>query len=202
MENMFIVALGASAGGLKSITDFFSSVDQTYPVAYVITVHVPRDHQTLLPTILSRFTSMRVVEISQGAPIEPRKVYVNPPGAKVSFHDGVFILRSRSEKEPVNQTIDYLFKSLAASARENAVGIILSGTGSDGTDGLKAIEAHRGITMVQDPSTAEFDGMPMHSIKFDHPDFVLEPKQMPERIYEFIRSKLAATADKTPHESS
>jgi two-component system CheB/CheR fusion protein len=123
-------------------------------------------------------------------PVESGKIYFNPPAMNVSVRSGVFLLKRRLEHEVINHSIDYLFKSLAQDAKENAIGIIMSGTGSDGANGLNAIEKHRGTTIVQDPATAEFDGMPNNSIRFDHPDFILAPSDMPSAIARIIESKL------------
>ena len=190
--NFLIVALGASAGGLKALTDFFSHVNAATPVAYVIAVHSPRDYKSQLPAIISRFTSLDVLEIHQGLSIEATKIYVCPPAMMVSVRDGVFLLRTRPEIAVTNETINHLFRSLAADASENAVGIIMSGTGSDGTKGLQAIEERGGITIVQDPATAEFDGMPNHSIRFDHPDMILAPNQMAAALHRHAESKFSS----------
>lgn len=190
--NFLIVALGASAGGLKALTDFFCHVNQETPASYVVAKHSPRDYKSQLPAIISRFTSLEVLEIHQGLSIEARKIYVCPPAMTVSVRDGVFLLKTRPDIEVTNQTINHIFRSLAADAGENAVGIIMSGTGSDGTKGLQAIEERGGITIVQDPATAEFDGMPNHSIRFDHPDMILAPRQMATAIHQHAASKFSS----------
>lgn len=188
--NFAIAALGASAGGLKALTEFFFNVRTEDPVAYIVTVHSHRDHKTQLPAIVSRYTSLETFEIRQGMPVEPGKIYFNPPPMNVSVNGGIFLLKKRLEHEVINQSIDHLFKSLARDAREKAIGIILSGTGSDGTEGLRAIERHGGSAIVQDPATAEFDGMPNNSIRLDDPDFILTPSKMPSMIRHIIESKL------------
>lgn len=188
--NFAIAAMGASAGGLKALTEFFSNVIAEEPVAYIVTVHSHRDHKTQLPAIISRYTSLETFEIKQGMPVEPGKIYFNPPSMNVSINSGIFLLKKRLEHEVINQSIDYIFKSLARDARENVIGIIMSGTGSDGTEGLRAIERQGGSAIVQDPATAEFDGMPNNSIRFDDPDFILAPSKMPSVIRHIIESKL------------
>ena len=188
--SFLIAALGASAGGLKALTDFFSHVRKDDPVAYVVSVHSHRDHKTQLPSIISRYTPLEALELKQGMALQPGKIYVNPPPMNVSISGGVFQLKKRLEHEVINHSIDYLFKSLAQDAKENAIGIIMSGTGSDGANGLNAIEKHHGTTIVQDPDTAEFDGMPINSIRFDHPDFILAPSDMPTAIARIIESRV------------
>lgn len=188
--NFAIAALGASAGGLKALTEFFSNVRTEDPVAYIVTVHSHRDHKTQLPAIISRYTSLQTFEIKHGMSLELGKIYFNPPAMIVSINSGIFLLKKRLEHEVINQSVDYLFKSLARDAGENAIGIIMSGTGSDGTEGLRAIERHGGSAIVQDPATAEFDGMPNNSIRFDDPDFILAPSKMPSVIGHIIGSKL------------
>lgn len=174
-----IAALGASAGGVKALKDFFSAAKDASNIAYVVSLHSQRNYQSNLVSILSRVTSIPVVEIQQGMQIEPNRIFLPPPIMKVSLKDHHFLLTERPVLEVVNKTINFMFESAAAEAREKLIGIIMSGTGSDGTAGFHAIEKAKGITIVQDPATAEFDGMPNSSIKFDHPTYILHPSEMP-----------------------
>lgn len=193
--NFLVAALGASAGGLNALRSFFSRINPESPVAYVVIQHSHREHKSQLPFLLSKDTPVKACEIRKGMSIDQRKIYVCPPSMEVSIKRGTFLLKTRLESEVINRTIDHFFKSLAEDARENAVGIIMSGTGGDGTAGFHHIEQHGGTTIVQDPSTAEFDGMPLHSIKYDHPDFILPPHEMPGVIHQLSERKFDFSVD-------
>lgn len=178
-SNTYIAAIGASAGGLRAIKSFFSIVRPGLPVAYVVILHSQRTAKSLLAQIISRVTDVSVEEIDNGTVIRPDRIYVHPPWAKVLIDDdGKFKLVERSDSEKINRTIDYFFESAAKKLKDKVIGIIMSGTGSDGTKGFHAIEDNGGITITQDPNTAEFDGMPLSSIQFDHPTYVLSPRDI------------------------
>jgi two-component system CheB/CheR fusion protein len=185
--NFYIAALGASAGGLKALVDFFTHVRDSSRIAYVVALHSLRDAKSSLPEIIGRVTSNEVIEISHGMEILPQKIFIHPPSMKVSLSNGKFELTERKSDEKINKTIDHLYFSLAEEAREKAIAVIMSGTGSDGTAGFHAIEKHNGTTIVQNPDTAQFDGMPLHSIRYDHPDYILSPAEMPGLIEELVR---------------
>ncbi|MGC1242914.1 MAG: chemotaxis protein CheB [Chryseosolibacter sp.] len=193
--DFYIAALGASAGGLKALHDFFSRVSDSQGIAYVVALHSLRDAKSHLKEILSRITRTEVTEITQRMKVLPNKIYVHPPGMKVSIKEGIFILTERDPEEKINKTIDHLFVSIAEDAGEKAIGIIMSGTGSDGTEGFKAIEGKNGTTIVQNPDTAEFDGMPLHSIRYDHPDHILNPLEMPSFIGQLLQRRAKGSQD-------
>ncbi|MBT1703730.1 chemotaxis protein CheB [Chryseosolibacter indicus] len=188
--NFYIAALGASAGGLKALKSYFSNVKDVENIAYVVVLHSKRDYESHLPQILARHTSTPIVEIEQGMAIERGKIFIHPPAMKVTLKEGHFILSERSSLELLNRTINHFLNSLAEDAKDKVIGVIMSGTGNDGTEGFHAIEKNRGITLVQDPETAEFDGMPNHSIKYDHPTFILPPDKMPKEIENYVRQNL------------
>lgn len=185
--NFYIAALGASAGGLKAIIDFFANVRDSSGIAYVVALHSLREAKSHLPEIIGRVTRNEVIEITHGMEIRPQKIYIHPPSMKVSLSNGKFELTERKSDEKINKTIDHLYFSLAEEAREKAIAVIMSGTGSDGTEGFHVIEKYNGTTIVQNPETAQFDGMPLHSIKYDHPNYVLSPAEMPALIEELVR---------------
>lgn len=183
--NFYIVAIGASAGGLQSIKDFFSKkINRS--LAYIVALHTLRTAKSELRAIISRVTEMPVVDILNNHSIEPGKIYIHPPSMKVNVSNGKFFLEVRPKEERINRTIDHLFVSLAEDAKEKVIGIIMSGTGSDGTEGFHVIEENGGRTIVQDPSTAQFDGMPLSSIRYDHPSYILPPGEMPVAIGKIV----------------
>lgn len=192
--DFYIAALGASAGGLKALKSFFSKVENTEKIAFIVALHSKRNYESYLAQILARHTSIPVVEIEQGMAVESNKIFVHPPSMNVTVKDGHFILSKRSAIELVNRTINHLFKSLAEDAGDKVIGVIMSGTGNDGTEGFHVIEKNKGITLVQNPETAEFDGMPTSSIKFDHPTFILPPDRMPKAIENYVKEKNSVSA--------
>ena len=182
----FTVGIGASAGGLKAIKDFFETRQSTSGEAYVIILHSMRHYKSKLVEIVSRITDIDVLWIEDGMRVTPDKIFISPSDYKVEIIDQTFRLASREEEELINQTINHFFFSLAAAVKEKAIGVIMSGTGSDGTEGAKAIENEKGVVLVQNPKTAQFDGMPLTSIRYDHPDYILAPNEMGDVIDSII----------------
>lgn len=183
--NFHIVALGASAGGIGVIKEFFGESPVNPNIAYIVAVHYPRGFKSQLAHVLSRVAKLEVVTIEPEMPIVSGKIYIHP-GSNVSLKDGKFAVSERSPMELINRTVDHLFTSLAIEAKSKVIGIILSGTGSDGVEGLRCIEKYNGFALVQDPDTAEFDGMPLNSIYQDNPHYILHPRKMPLAIEDII----------------
>jgi len=179
---MFVVAIGASAGGLQALNEFFKRKQSTNGETYVVILHSLRTYQSKLVDILSRITSIECVMIEEDTKISPGKIFVSPPSHAIEIVDGYFHLIERPEAEKINQTVNHFFRSLAGYARSEAIGVIMSGTGRDGTEGSRTIEDNGGVVIVQDPKTAQFDGMPLTSIRYDHPDYIAAPHEMPDLI--------------------
>jgi two-component system CheB/CheR fusion protein len=181
-----IVGLGASAGGLEALTRFFSHVPLQTGIAFVVVTHQHPGHTSLMPELLSRHTSMPVRVAKSGTRVEPDCVYVAPPGVNLAI-----LKQTLHEMEPEQEAprlpIDYFFRSLAQDQRERAIGIILSGTGSDGTLGLKEIKGASGMVMVQD-ETAEYAGMPHSAIATELVDYVLPVDEMPRQLVAYAGS--------------
>ena len=136
-----IVGIGASAGGIEAFRGFFENMPADSGLGFVVVLHLPVDRKSILPEILSRWTSMRIVVAAEGCLVEPNCVYVPPPGVVVTFQQGRLHLHRLGVDEPRElNPITMLFNSLAAALHEDAIGIVLSGTGSDGALGLKAIK--------------------------------------------------------------
>lgn len=186
---MFIIAIGASAGGLQALKEFFKVRQHTQGESYVVILHSLRNYHSHLDAILSRITAVPCLVIEDGMEIVSDSILIHPPSHRVSIIEGRFSLEERPEDEKVNFTVNHFFESLANNSREKAVGVIMSGTGTDGTVGSRAIEDNGGVVIVQDPATAQFDGMPLTSIRYDHPDYIASPADMPALIDSIITGK-------------
>jgi two-component system CheB/CheR fusion protein len=163
--NFPVVGIGASAGGLAAFEAFFSGMptDTNPNMAFVLVQHLAPDHKSMLTDLIGRFTRMQVFEVEDGMQVQPNCAYIIPPNRDMAFIDGTLQLLSPVEPRGQRLPIDFFFRSLALDQRERAIGIVLSGTGSDGTLGVRAIKAEGGMVMAQDPDSAEFDGMPLRT---------------------------------------
>lgn len=182
-----VVGIGASAGGLGAFEAFFSAMpaDKDPDMAFVLVQHLAPDHKSLLSELIQRYTRMRVCEVEDGMVVEPNCAYIIPPNHDMSYVDGTLQLLEFSSPREQRMPIDFFFRSLARHERERAIGIILSGTGSDGTLGVRAIKGEGGMVMVQRPETADFDGMPCSSLATGQIDFSLPPEEMPTQLIQF-----------------
>ena len=180
--SFLVVGIGGSAGALPALRDLLGRLPTDGGMAFVVLTHQAPRTPSLLPEILAKCTEMAVRELADGTRIEPDRVYVAPPGRYVAIQNGVLRLEQAVERGHPPLPIDSFFRSLARDREDLAVGIVLSGTGADGTLGLQAIRADSGLTLVQDPATAEFDGMPSSAIAAGVVDFALPTAQMPERL--------------------
>lgn len=169
-----IVAIGASAGGIEAVTELLRNLSPDTGMAYVYIQHLDPAHESMLGSILSRATKMKVVEAEESMPIQPNHVYVIPPNKGLSISDGVLTLNPRRPRPSPHMPVDQFFTSLAEKQKDGAIGIVLSGTAHDGTIGLKAIKFAGGLTFAQDES-ARFQSMPMSAIAEGAVDLVLPP---------------------------
>ncbi|HZI53562.1 MAG TPA: chemotaxis protein CheB, partial [Chitinophagaceae bacterium] len=170
---MPVVGIGSSAGGLEAFSKFLESLPPNLGMAYVYVQHLSPDHESLLPEILERRTKMPVMKTEQDMQIKKDHVYVIPANKFITISDGTFKLQPRTGKENF-YPIDSFFISLANTYQENAIGILLSGTGTDGTLGLKGLKAEGGITFAQDDS-ARYHDMPHHATEMGYVDFIMPP---------------------------
>lgn len=177
-----IVGIGASAGGLEAFEQFFRSVAPDSGMAFVLVSHLDPDHDSMLTEILQRATAMPVVEARDQVKVAPNCVYTLPPNREMAIFHGVLQLSTPEMPRGQRMVIDSFLRSLAEDQGEQAVGIILSGTGTDGTLGLRAIQGAGGITLVQDPTTAKYDGMPGSAIHAGYATHVLAVEKMPEQL--------------------
>lgn len=183
-KDIYIAGIGSSAGGLEALTAFVQNIRSCERTAFIVVQHLGRYHPSRLTEILARKTDVPVKEIVNDMEIRPGTVFVMPSGCKLRISEGRLYLERRPDEEKINRAINHFFVSLAEDQKEKAFGVILSGTGTDGVEGVKAIERLGGVVIVQDPKTARFDGMPENTIHMDHPDFVTSPEKMPDLIQE------------------
>lgn len=179
-----IVGIGASAGGLAAFEAFFSAMpaDAKPGMAFVLVQHLAPDHKSLLTDIIRRYTSMQVFEVEDGMVVEPNRVYIIPPGHDMALLTGRLHLLDQASPRGVHLPIDSFFHSLAQDQHERAICIVLSGTGADGTLGLRAIKAEGGMAMVQNPASTEYDGMPRSALATGLVDYELPPAEMPAQL--------------------
>ncbi|WP_187264594.1 chemotaxis protein CheB [Pontibacter beigongshangensis] len=184
-SEFYIIGIGASAGGLQALGSLFNHVPHD-SVAYVIVQHLSSEHRSFLKELLKPHSKLEILEAQPNMLVEPNKVYVIPNNKELTIKNNQLHLAEKSFQDR-SKTIDVFFKSLAADKEQRAVGIILSGTGTDGTEGVVAIKKAGGMVIVQDPETAKFDGMPRNAINTGHVDFVLEPALMPHEIFNYVK---------------
>jgi len=182
-----VVGIGASAGGLEAFEKFFIRMPPDSGIAFVLIPHLDPTHASLLTDLMRRYTKMNVVEVKDGMKIEPNGVYVIPPNRVMSIQNGIFKLSKPEEPHGLRMPIDSFFRSLAEDCKEKAICIIFSGSGNDGTLGLKAISEAGGISMVQEPTTAQYDGMPKSAIGTGLADFILPAEKMPEQLRTYLK---------------
>lgn len=186
-ESFPVVGIGASAGGLEAFTHLLKHLPNDTGMAFVLVQHLDPTHASALTEILSRATAMVVTEVKDGMRVEPNHVYVIPPNTNMAILHHVLSLMPRTEERGVHLPVDYFFRSLAEDRRGRAVGVILSGTASDGTLGLKAIKAEGGITFAQDEQSAKYDGMPHSAIMSGFVDCVLPPEGIARELTRLSR---------------
>lgn len=177
-----IVGIGASAGGLEAFTALFKALPPDLGMTYVLVPHLDPLRESAISSILGRVTTMPVVQVEEGMTMQPDHVYVIPPHSDLLLSGLRLHLREPEQIRTVNATIDVFFRSLAAEHGSNAIGIVLSGTASDGTLGLTAIKGEGGITFAQDTHSAKYDGMPASAIAAGCVDFVLSPEEIAQEL--------------------
>ena len=182
-----IVGIGASAGGLAAFEAFFSGMpaDTDPGMAFVLVQHLAPDHKSILSDLIRRYTRMQVLEVEDGMVVQPNCTYIIPPNRDMAFLNGALQLLEPASPRGQRLPIDFFFRSLAADQHERAVCIVLSGTGSDGTLGVRAIKGEGGMAMVQTPETTEFDGMPRSAIATGLVDYQMAPSQMAAQLISY-----------------
>ena len=187
-----IVGVGASAGGLESFEQFFAHVAPGSGMAFVLVQHLDPDHPSLLTEILQRATAIPVTEAQDQVAVMPNNVYIIPPNRDMVIFHGTLQLSVPEKPRGQRMPIDAFLRSLAEDQGEKAIGIILSGTGTDGTLGLRAILGAGGVSLVQEPASAKYDGMPASAIGAGYATHVMTPDKMPEALQAMVRHMTVA----------
>ena len=190
------VGIGASAGGLEAIETFFANMPPDSGMAFIIIQHLSPDYKSLMVELLSKRTPMQVCRAEEGMTVEPNCVYLIPPKKNLTIFHGRLLLSDQDHSRGINLPIDVFLRSLAEDQGESAVGIVLSGTGSDGMRGIRAIKESGGMVMVQDPESAKFDGMPRSAISTGLADFILAPEEMPLQLLSYAQHPYVATPER------
>ncbi len=193
-----IVGIGASAGGLEALTKFFQAMPAESGIAFVIVVHLDPQHVSILPDLLQKQTRMSVLQAAEGELVEPNHVYVIPPNRNLSIRNGRLHLLEMPSARGAALPIDSCLQSLAKDQGRNAACIILSGTGSDGAAGLRAIKNASGLVLSQDEGSAKYDGMPRSAAATGLVDFVLAPQDMPAQLLQCLFSGSRPGEDHAP----
>lgn len=200
-RTQYYLTIGASAGGLASIHKFLDNLQDTDQLSVIVIQHLSPDHKSLLAELLSGHTHMQVVEAAQHMSLKPNSVYVIPPGKQMTYYHGrLFLTDKTADDKGPNQAIDIFLKTLAKQVKNKAMAIILSGTGTDGTAGAKAIKDEGGMVIVETPETAAFDGMPKSAVNAQVADLILKPEDMPEAIYQYMQQLNLLSKDANPQE--
>ncbi len=183
-----IVGIGASAGGLAAFEAFFSGMPAGVDLgmAFVLVQHLAPDHKSILVDLVRRYTHMQVFEVEDGMRVQPNCTYIIPPGRDMAFLNGSLQLLEPSAPRGQRLPIDFFFRSLAQDQQVRAIGIVLSGTGSDGTLGVRAIKGEGGMVMAQNLESTEYDGMPRSAIATGLVDYVLPPAEMPAQLMAYL----------------
>jgi two-component system CheB/CheR fusion protein len=196
-----IIGIGASAGGLEAIELFLRNIPANSGMAFVIVQHLDPTQKGILTEILQRITPMTVVRVSDRTKVKPNCVYVIPSNKDMSILHGVLHLFDPTAPRGLRLPIDFLFRSLALDLQENSIGVILSGMGTDGTLGIRAIKEKSGVVLVQEPSSAKFDGMPKSAIDSGMADYVAPAQELPAKILSYLKlAPLLAANDSSVEE--
>lgn len=188
-----IVGIGASAGGLEALDSFLSHVPERSGMAFVVIQHLDPTHKGIMPELLQRATGMKVQQAGNRMRVKPDCVYVIPPNKDLSILHGVLHLLDPVAPRGLRLPIDYFFRALAQDCNQRAIGVILSGMGSDGTLGLRAIKENAGLALVQEPASAKFDSMPRSAIDAGLADIVAPVQELPGKILDYLKRIPAST---------
>lgn len=188
-NNQYIIAIGASAGGLQAISEFFDYTPLD-AVSYIIIQHLSADFKSEMTAILSRHSKLEVIEATNNVKIQANTVYLIPSSKFMTIKNGQLVLTDKKDKKGPHMTIDHFFTSLAQERGSKAIGVVLSGTGTDGSKGAVAIKNSGGLILVQDPDTATFNAMPLAAIATGCADSVLSPQAMPQVIEDYVKDSM------------
>ena len=193
-ESFPVVGIGASAGGLEAFEKFFANMPPDSGMAFVLVQHLSSPHKSILNDLVQRLTRMKVYQVTDGIEVKPNCAYIIPPNRDMALLHGKLHLMEPGAPRGLRLPIDFFFRSLAQDQRERAICIVLSGTGSDGTLGLKAFKGEGGMAMAEDISSAKYDGMPRSAIATGLVDFILPADRMPEQLMTYVEHAFGPAA--------
>lgn len=196
-DSFLVVGVGASAGGLEAFIQLLGALPPKPGMAFILVQHLDPQHQSMLTDILSKTSKMPIHEAKDGVAVEPDCIYVIPPNTSMAIRNGKLELTPREHSTHPHLPIDLFLRSLAEDQKSNAVGVILSGNGSDGVAGLTAVKAEGGVTFAQDEKSAKFSGMPHCAIASGKVDFILPPKEIPDVLLKLVRHPYRLGAGET-----
>lgn len=185
--SLIVVGIGSSAGGLEALKTVLPNLPDNPGLTYIVAQHLDPKHRSMLVSLLSRDSKMEVLEARNGQELEPRKIFITPPNCEVTVSKGVLRLRKPTYSIGPKPSVDQLFVSIAEDRGENCIGIILSGTGSDGSHGIRAIRAAGGLTVAQEEKTAKYNGMPHAAIETGCVDLILPPDKIGSEISRILQ---------------
>ena len=189
-KDLFVVGIGASAGGLDAIQQLFDHMPTDTDMAFVVIQHLSPDFKSLMPELLAKHTKMKIYTAEDKQTIEPNCIYLNQRNKNLHIKGRQLYLLEKGPKHNLNLPIDIFFHTLGEEYKDKSVGVILSGTGSDGSRGIKTIKEAGGSIIVQSPESAQFDGMPNSAISTNLVDFIQEPTKIAETLSRFINQRL------------
>ena len=191
-----IVGIGASAGGLAAFEAFFSGMpaDTDPGMAFVLVQHLDPNHKSILSDLIKRYTRMEVYEVQDGMTVQPNCAYIIPPGRDMAFLGGTLHLLEPAAPRGQRLPIDFFFRSLANDQRERAICVVLSGTGSDGSLGVRIVKGEGGMVMAQNPESTEYDGMPHSAIATGLVDYILPPAEIPAQLISYVAHAFGKTS--------
>ena len=184
-DELLVVGIGASAGGIAALRQFFAHVPAKSGAAYAVVLHLSPDYESRLAEVLQTATSLPITQVHGTIPVQPDHIYVIAPNASLKMVDGAIVTEAISGTEERRAPVDLFFRTLADWYGRNAVAVVLSGTGPNGSSGLKRVKEHGGLTIAQDPDEAEYGDMPRNSIATGLVDYVLSVADIPKRVLQY-----------------
>lgn len=184
-DDFFVVGIGASAGGIKALKEFFANVPADSGMAYVVILHLSPQHESHLAEVLQHAAAIPVTQVTDHVRVEPNHVYVIPPNQSLAMTDGHLALSEVTRIEERRAPVDIFFRTLAQARMAHAVSVVLSGTGADGSMGMKRVKEMGGICIVQEPNEAEYSDMPRHSMATGLVDYALPVAAIPAKLISY-----------------
>ncbi len=188
-SDFYVVGIGASAGGLEAVEQFFQQMPSDSGMAFCVIQHLSPQYKSFMPELLAKHTDMEICSAKQGMEVKPNTIYLIPPSNYITIQKNILQLSSFDSSTTVNFPIDVFFNSLALEKKEKSIGLILSGKGSDGTKGIKAIHECGGFVLAQKPKTAKYQDMPKNAIQSGFVDYVASPGEFPEYLIDYVSQK-------------